>query len=80
MNSSFKVGLYIRLSRDDLTRESDSIVSQRSYTTCDYYRTYSKYHICTTHTNNYEVLEKVILDNIREVCKKYLDKNKILVI
>ena len=49
----------------------------RSYTTCDYYRTYSKYHVCTTHTNNYEVLEKIILDNIREVCKKYLDKNKI---
>ena len=49
----------------------------RSYTTCNYYRTYSKYHVCTTHTNNYEVLEKAILDNIREVCKKYLDKNKI---
>ena len=49
----------------------------RSYTTCDYYRTYSKYHVCTTHTNNYEVLEGVILDNIKEVCKKYLDKNKI---
>ena len=49
----------------------------RSYTTCDYYRTYSKYHVCTTHTNNYEVLESVILDNIKEVCKRYLDKNKI---
>ena len=30
MNSSFKVGLYIRLSRDDGNVESDSIVSQRS--------------------------------------------------
>lgn len=49
----------------------------RSYTTCDYYRTYSKYHVCTTHTNNYELLESVILDNIKEVCKKYLDKNKV---
>ena len=49
----------------------------RSYTTCDYYRTYSKYHVCTTHTNNYEGLENVIIDNIREVCKKYLDKYKI---
>ena len=49
----------------------------RSYITCDYYRTYSKYHVYTTHTNNYEVLESVILDNIRDVCKKYLDKNKI---
>ena len=49
----------------------------RSYTTCDYYRTYSKYHVCTTHTNNYETLERVILDSIRDVCKNYLDKNKI---
>lgn len=49
----------------------------RSYTTCDYYRTYSKYHVCTTHTNNYEALERVILDNIIGVCKKYLDKNKV---
>ena len=49
----------------------------RSYTTCDYYRTYSKYKVCTTHTNNYEVLEQVIIDNIREVCKKYLDNKKI---
>ena len=47
----------------------------RSYTTCDYYRTYSKYHVCTTHTNNYEILEKIILDNIKDVCGKYLDKN-----
>ena len=29
-NSSFKVGIYIRLSRDDGNIESDSIVSQRS--------------------------------------------------
>ena len=49
----------------------------RSYTMCDYYRTYSKYHFCTTHTNNYETLESVILDNIKDVCEKYLDKNKI---
>ncbi len=49
----------------------------RSYTTCDYYRTYSKYHVCTTHTNNYGNLEKVILDNIKAIYKKYLDINKV---
>ena len=49
----------------------------RSYTTCDYYKTYSKYHVCWAHTNNYENLERVILDNIRDVCKEYLDKSKI---
>ncbi len=51
--------------------------TDRSYTTCDYYRTYSKYHVCTTHTNNYKKLESIILENIKEVCKKYLDKNEI---
>ena len=51
--------------------------TKRSYTTCDYYRTYFKYHVCSTHTNNYEKLESVILDNIKAVCKKYLDKDKI---
>ena len=51
--------------------------TERSYTTCDYYRTYSKYHVCTTHTNNYETLESVILEEIKSVCEKYLDKNKI---
>ena len=49
----------------------------RSYTTCDYYRTYSKYHVCWAHTNNYENLERVILNNIKGVCKKYLDRNKV---
>ena len=49
----------------------------RSYTTCDYYRTYSKYHVCTTHTNNYETLERTILDNIKDVCMKDLDKNAV---
>ena len=51
--------------------------TKRSYTTCDYYRTYSKYHVCTTHTNNYEILEQIILEHIKCVCKKYLDKSRI---
>ncbi|MCX4364426.1 MAG: recombinase family protein [Bacilli bacterium] len=49
----------------------------RSYTTCDYYRTYSKYHVCTTHTNNYEVLENEIINVIKNVCDTYLDKDRI---
>ena len=52
--------------------------TERSYTTCNYYRTYSKYHVCTTHTNNYEILENVILQEIRSISKKYLDRNKII--
>ena len=51
--------------------------TKHSYTICDYYRTYSKYHVCTTHTNNYERLEHIVLEQIKDVCKKYIDKNKI---
>ena len=49
--------------------------TNRSYTTCDYYKTYSKYHVCTSHTNNYNVLENIILDNIKDIYNKYLDIN-----
>lgn len=49
----------------------------RHYTLCNYYRTYMKEHLCTSHSNNYDKLEEEILNNVREVCLKYLDKNKV---
>lgn len=36
-----------------------------------------KYHVCTTHSNNYDVLEKVILNTLKELCLNYIDKRKI---
>ena len=50
---------------------------QKSYTTCNYYRTYSKYHLCTSHTNNYETIEKIVINNVLEILKKHLDMNQI---
>ena len=49
----------------------------RAYTLCNYYRTYMKEHLCTAHSNNYDKLEDLILNSLREVCLKYLDKNKV---
>lgn len=49
----------------------------KCYTICNYYRTYMKYKVCTTHSNNYDKLETIILDSIKQECLKYLDKNKI---
>ena len=49
----------------------------RCYTICNYYRTYMKYHACTTHSNNYDILEKVILNTLKELCLNYIDKRKI---
>ena len=49
----------------------------KCYTMCNYYRTYMKDHLCTTHSNNYDILEEVVLDNLRKLCLKYIDKQKI---
>lgn len=49
----------------------------RCYTICNYYRTYRKSKVCTTHSNNYDVLEQAILDTLRSDCLKYLDSQKV---
>lgn len=47
------------------------------YTVCNYYRTYRKQKLCTGHCNNYDNLEKEVLKILKNICKKYIDKNKI---
>lgn len=36
-----------------------------------------KEHLCTAHSNNYDKLEEEILNNLREVCLEFLDKDKV---
>lgn len=44
------------------------------YTTICY--TYSKYYNqCTRHSNSIPVLEKLLIENIKQVCKSYLNRN-----
>ena len=49
----------------------------RCYTICNYYRTYRKMKLCTTHSNNYDELEKVIINSITRMCLKCIDKDTI---
>ena len=49
----------------------------RCYTICNYYRTYMKQKLCTTHSNNYDKLEKVIINSLTERCLQYIDKVKV---
>jgi len=51
----------------------------RCYTICNYYRTYIKQGLCTTHSNNYDEFEKVIVNFLTNVCLNYLNKDKIKV-
>ena len=48
------------------------------YTDCNYNRTYRKEKLCTPHCNNYDKLEAQILSSLKEICLKYVDRNKIL--
>ena len=63
-------------------RHRISVTSRRKkdnkhYTICNYYRTYMKQHLCTTHSNNYDLLEQVIIEELKTKCKEYIDKEKI---
>ncbi len=49
----------------------------RCYTICNYYRTYMKQKLCTTHSNNYDELEKAIMKSLTEMCLDYINKDKI---
>ena len=49
----------------------------RCYTICNYYRTYMKQKLCTTHSNNYDELEKIIIDSLKVLCLDYINKDKI---
>ena len=48
---------------------------KRKYCCCTFYTSHSKYGLCTPHTCNYNKLEKAILDEIRNICKQYIDNN-----
>ncbi len=50
----------------------------RCYTICNYYRTYMKQKLCTTHSNNYDDLEKIIIESLSGNFFKYIDKDKII--
>lgn len=47
----------------------------RTYMVCNYYRMYSKEHICTSHSFNYDKLEELILKKIKEIFNYYLKDN-----
>lgn len=49
----------------------------KCYTICNYYRTYINKKVCTTHSNNYDELEKAIIQSLTEMCLKYIKKDKI---
>lgn len=52
-------------------------IDNNCYTICNYYRSYIKLKVCTIHCNNYDKLEMVLLDNLKNACKDYIDSKKV---
>lgn len=52
-----------------------SKIGNNSYTSCSYYRKYSKYKLCTPHTINYNLLEQTILNEISKYLKTKINKD-----
>ena len=49
-----------------------------TYIVCNYYRMHSKDHLCTSHSFNYDVLEGIIINELKKVFKLSLNREKIL--
>jgi len=50
-----------------------SLDKKRKYCVCNYYSSHSKFGLCTPHSMNYDKLETAVLDELRSICKKYID-------
>lgn len=46
------------------------------YTYCHTYQSLPKLKLCTPHCVNYEKLENAIIDEVHNICQKYLDRKK----
>lgn len=48
---------------------------KRKYCVCTFYLSHSKFGLCTPHSNNYNKLENLVLEEIRKVCNQYVDSS-----
>lgn len=46
---------------------------KRKYCVCCYYTAHSKFGLCTPHSMNYNKLETAVLEELRKMCKEYID-------
>ena len=49
---------------------------KRHYMICNHYRKYGRNSFCTPHSCRYETIEEEVLNEIRKMCKKCVDKKK----
>lgn len=60
-----------------MTTTADHKGNHTRYLRCTSYATAPRQRICTPHLVNYRKVENAVIFQIQEICKEYLDKNKI---
>lgn len=51
--------------------------AKQRYIVCNYYRKYSKQGFCTSHSMRYEEIEKIVLKEVRNLCKQVVDTKRL---
>ena len=69
IEENYRLGIYLRLSKDEAKDKIKHICL------CNLYKKYPKQHICSSHQLDYDELEKVVLDNLKDMCQKYLKRD-----
>ncbi|MDD4298751.1 MAG: recombinase family protein [Bacilli bacterium] len=49
----------------------------RHYTICNHYRKYPKQHFCTCHSMRYEIIEDIVLKDVKRMYKEAIDTKKL---
>lgn len=49
----------------------------RIYGNCNYWVKRKQQNVCTPHSVKYQIIEDLVLDNLRDMAKKYLDENNL---
>lgn len=63
------------ISINQTTWTCNDVKKSKNICYCNYYKKFSKYNVCSPHKLDYNKLEKEILKDIKQKCKKYLKKS-----
>ena len=63
--------------RECVVKSKKKGVIHRVYGNCNYWIKRKKQNVCTPHSIKYQEIEDIVIHNLREVLKKYVDKNKL---
>ena len=63
--------------REQLQRTKKYGLVHRVYGNCNYWAKRRKQNVCTPHSVKYQVIEDLVLDNLRRMAREYLDENSL---